>query len=139
VIVSTGRSDVLLRGLLVWLMLLVLAFLNGALRELLLIPNTGDLAGRALSTVILSGAIVMLTWLTMPWVAPATARDALTLGAVWLALTLAFEFLAGHYLFGNPWERLLADYNVLRGRVWVLVLITTTFAPLLVSRARGLV
>jgi hypothetical protein len=139
VIVSIGRSDVLLRGLLVWLLLLVLAFLNGGLRELLLIPNTGDLAGRALSTVILSAAIVVLTWLTMPWVAPTTARDALALGAVWLALTLAFEFLAGHYLFGNPWERLLEDYDVLRGRIWVLVLITTALAPLLVSRARGLV
>jgi hypothetical protein len=44
-------------------------------------------------------------------------------------MTVAFELLAGHYLFGNTWERLLADYNVLRGRIWVLVLITTFLAP----------
>jgi hypothetical protein len=51
------------------------------------------------------------------------------IGAVWLALTLAFEFLAGHYLFGSSWERLLADYDLLRGRVWILVLLATLFAP----------
>ena len=36
-------------------------------------------------------------------------------GIAWVALTVAFEFLAGHYVFGNSWEKLLADYNVLRG------------------------
>jgi hypothetical protein len=53
-------------------------------------------------------------------------------------LTLAFEFLAGHYLFGNPWSKLLADYNLLRGHIWVLVLITTAFGPLLSAYGRGL-
>jgi hypothetical protein len=49
-----------------------------------------------------------------------------------LGLTVGFEFLAGHYLFGNPWRRLLEDYNVVRGRVWMLVLLTTALAPLLI-------
>jgi hypothetical protein len=41
-----------------------------------------------------------------------------------------FELLAGHYVFGNSWEKLLADYNLFRGRIWVLVLIVILFAPL---------
>jgi hypothetical protein len=49
-------------------------------------------------------------------------------GIAWLLLTVAFEFLAGHYLFHNPWARLLEDYNVFRGRIWVLVLLTTLVA-----------
>jgi hypothetical protein len=55
-----------------------------------------------------------------------------------VALTLAFEFLAGHYLFGNPWSRLLEDYDVFRGRIWILVLITTAVAPRLCARMRGI-
>lgn len=51
-------------------------------------------------------------------------------GTVWVALTVAFEFLAGHYVFGNSWERLLADYNMVRGRLWILVLLANLFAPL---------
>jgi hypothetical protein len=41
-----------------------------------------------------------------------------------------FELLAGHYVFGNSWEKLLADYNLFRGRIWALVLIIILFAPL---------
>jgi hypothetical protein len=52
-------------------------------------------------------------------------------------LTLAFEFLAGHYLFGDPWERLLAEYNVARGRFWVLVPITTLLAPIVIQTLRS--
>jgi hypothetical protein len=49
----------------------------------------------------------------------------------------AFEFLAGHCLFGNPWSRLLdEDYDVFRARVWVLALLTTAAAPL-VRLVRG--
>ena len=51
-------------------------------------------------------------------------------GTVWVALTVAFEFVAGHYVFGNSWERLIADYNVFRGRIWILVLLMNLFAPL---------
>ena len=59
------------------------------------------------------------------------------MGVLWLAVTLAFEFLAGHYLFGDPWERLLAEYNVARGRLWVVVPITTLLAPVLVHTLRA--
>ena len=47
-----------------------------------------------------------------------------------MAPTGGFEFLAGHYVFGNSWERLIADYNVFRGRIWILVLAANIFAPL---------
>jgi hypothetical protein len=57
---------------------------------------------------------------------------------MWVALTLAFEFLAGHYLFGTPWNQLLADYNVLGGRIWALALVTTAIAPWLTAHGRGL-
>ena len=73
----------------------------------------------------------------MPWVRPLTRGDAWTVGVLWLVLTLAFEFLAGHYLFHNPWERLFADYNVAQGRIWILVLITTVLAPVLVYALRS--
>ena len=52
------------------------------------------------------------------------------LGIAWVALSVAFEFLAGHYVFGNSWERLFADYNVFRGRIWIMVLVANLFAPL---------
>ena len=69
---------------------------------------------------------------------PASESQAAAIGAVWLALTLLFEFGYGHFAAGKSWAELLADYNVLRGRVWPLVLLMTAPAPLLAGRGRGL-
>ena len=85
------------------MLIVLVAVINGGIRQGLITPWTGDSAGRAISTVM-----------------------------------LAFEFLAGHYVFGTPWSELLADYNVFRGRIWVLVLITTATAPWLAAQGRGL-
>jgi len=119
----------MIRPVIAWLGLLVVAVVNGGIREAWIIPATGELAGHAISTVMLCAAILAFTWLVRGWMRPASRKQALQIGALWLALTLAFEFLAGHYLFGTPWQRLLADYNVFRGRIWVLVLMTTALAP----------
>lgn len=58
------------------------------------------------------------------------------IGLFWLVLTVCFEFLFGHYVAGHPWERLLADYNLLAGRLWVLILATLLFTPALAGRSR---
>ena len=113
-------------------------FANGAVREFWLAPRVGEGSAHTISVGILSVAILLVAWSTITWVRPRSVSDAWRIGVLWLALTLAFEFLAGHYVFGAPWTRLWADYNVLRGRLWILVLITTVAAPVIASRTRGL-
>jgi hypothetical protein len=44
-------------------------------------------------------------------------------------MTVAFEFGFGHYVAGHSWSLLLADYNLLAGRVWSLFLIWITIVP----------
>ena len=46
---------------------------------------------------------------------------------------MAFELLFGRYVSGASWESLLADYDLRRGRLWSLVLVTILFAPWLAS------
>ena len=110
--------------------------MNGALRNTVLTPSLGELAGHVASSVILCVALLVVTWLTIGWIQPANSRDAALIGVQWVLMTVAFEFLAGHYVFGSAWTTLLADYNLFAGRVWVFVLVTTAFAPLLMARAR---
>lgn len=120
----------LLRATVIWLGILLLAIGNGALRELLISPRTSPQFGHVLSTVLLCVLIAAVAWFTIPWIAPATRSRALAAGGWWLGLTLAFEFLAGHYLFGDSWDKLLADYSIARGRIWPLVPLVTLVAPL---------
>ena len=125
----------LVRAALIWCLLVVAAIANGAVRVAWIIPRAGDYWGHVISTATLSILILAIAWLCIAWIGPSSAADALRIGTTWLVMTIAFEFLAGHYLFGNSWERLLADYNVLQGRVWVIVLVVTFIAPLLTRRA----
>lgn len=119
----------LTRASLVWFGIMLAAILNGAVRDVLLVPRLGDPVARALSCVTLAAVILLITWLTLDWIRPPSSADAWRIGVMWLAMTLAFEFLAGHFLFRTPWQTLLADYDVLAGRLWVLVLIATLAAP----------
>jgi hypothetical protein len=118
----------------VWLGIMVLAILNGAFRDVLLAPRLGDAAARAISSITLASAILLVTWLILPWIRPASMPDAWYTGLMWLAMTLAFEFGAGHFLVGTPWPALLADYDVFAGRLWILVLMATLIAPALAYR-----
>jgi hypothetical protein len=115
----------------VWFLILVFAVANGFVRERFLIPSLGETAGHIASTLVLSAIVLIVTLLLANWIGSAGVSEALLIGAMWVVMTLAFEFLGGHYLFGTPWEKLLADYDILHGRIWPLVLITELVAPLL--------
>jgi len=128
-----------LRWLVVWCVFVVLAIMNGGFRDAVVTPRLGEFGGHITSTALLCGAIFAVTWFTIDWVRPLTSSDALLIGGGWAVMTVAFEFLAGHYVFGSAWTTLLADYDLLAGRVWVLVLVTLAFAPLLAARARAVV
>ena len=126
----------LFRAIVVWFGILVLAVLNGGFRDNVLVPRMGETPGRALSSISLSVLILLTTWLTIRWIHPVAVSEAWSVGGLWLAFTLAFEFLAGHFLMKKAWAELLVDYNLVRGRIWVLVLLTTLIAPALVYRWR---
>ncbi len=117
--------------------MLVLAILNGAIREKLYGQFMRELSAHQLWTligIILFGAY---TWiLTGVWRIE-SPKQALVIGGMWLIMTIIFEFIFGHYVMGHPWGKLFDDYNLLRGRVWVLVLIWTSVAPYIFNRIRS--
>jgi hypothetical protein len=119
-------------------LILMLAILNGGVRETWLTPRWGARTGHVVSTLLLSGVILASAWLTIRWIRPSTTAAALRVGTIWLVLTLGFEFLAGHYLFGRTWASLWAEYDLTQGRIWVLIPLVTLLAPPLAGHARGL-
>ena len=126
----------ILRTLLAWFLLLAIAIANGFVREAFITPKAGRGLGHAISTVLLSVLIIVVGWLATMWIAPVSIQDAWTIGVGWLLCTLAFEFLAGHFVFGRTWPELFADYNLLAGRIWIMVLVVTLMTPVLAFSAR---
>jgi len=103
---------------------------------MLITPKVGDSAGHIISTIALCVLILLVSYYSIRWINPTKSLDPLIVGLFWVTLTVAFEFLAGHYLFENSWAKLLADYNVMQGRVWILVLVTDFTAPLWAARVQ---
>ncbi len=121
----------------IWFLFMVLAIINAGLRENIYKPAVGDLAAHQISSIVFIGLILLTTYLALGF-ANIELNDyqALLVGTVWLAFTIIFEFIAGYYVFGNSWEKLLDDYNLLEGRIWSLVLLTIFLAPYITSRIR---
>lgn len=84
------------KALAIWTGILVLAVLNGALREAILIPKPGMSAGLVVSGVILSALIIVVAYLSLPWPGAHRPTELVGIGLGWLALTLVFEFSFGN-------------------------------------------
>jgi len=128
---------VILRAAAIWLLLLVIAFACGTLRALVLEPALGEQPAHVVGTIAVIVLFVVAITATIRWVEPRLRTGRLlAIGIGWTAATVLFEFGFGHFVAGHSWNRLFADYNLARGRIWLLVLLTTLLNPLLAGRFR---
>ncbi|RFF29488.1 hypothetical protein [Wenzhouxiangella sediminis] len=115
--------------LLCWFLLAAVGVANGTLRQYTYGRRLSELAAHQVSTftaIVLTG---LLVWGVSSLWPLASIGQAWLVGAVWLAATMAFEFGFGHYVVGHSWEKLLRDYNLRQGRLWLLVLVWTLVMP----------
>ncbi|MCE7986980.1 MAG: hypothetical protein DYG89_37885 [Caldilinea sp. CFX5] len=118
---------------LAWLPIVLLAIVNGGLHRLYE-PALGELPAHQLSVLILILLLAVYTWLIVRVWTPHSVEQALGGGVLWMVLTVAFEFLFGHYVVGDSWSKLLYDYNLLAGRLWLFVPLWQAIAPALFYR-----
>jgi hypothetical protein len=119
----------LIKYALAWLAMPIIGIINGTIRQYGYRQALGELRAHQVSTV--SGIILfgICIWALTRWWKIQSSAQAIAIGGMWLVLTVAFEFLFGHYVMKHPWSRLLHDYNILEGRIWLLVLLWVTAAP----------
>ena len=114
---------------LAWIPMVFIAIANGALREGCYGEHLSELRAHQVSTVTGVPLLGVYIWVLLRLWRPESAEQALTIGLLWLYMTVAFEFLFGHYVAKRPWRDLLQDYNLFAGRVWLVVLVWVTIAP----------
>lgn len=124
-----------IRYLLCWFLLAIATILNGVLREATYGQFLAEQRAHQLSTatgILLTG---ILGWgISRIWPI-ASATQAWIIGLCWLLATIAFEFGFGHFVVGHPWSKLFADYNLLKGRLWLLFLLWITVMPYVFYRS----
>jgi hypothetical protein len=120
------------RAVLAWLVLLAVAFGNGALRQLAYPAALGDFAARQVSTGVGAVALGVAIWLLLRrWPIP-RASQAWATGALWAALTVAFE-MALVRGGGRPWSEVAAQYALWEGSLWPLLVLWVLAAPAALS------
>ena len=125
----TRGEETMWKYALAWVPLVIIAIANGALREGVYGRYISELRAHQLSTVLGVLLFGLYIWALIHYMPPASSKQAISIGLIWLGLTVAFEFIFMHYVAGRSWSVLLHDYNILAGRIWVVVLIWVAVAP----------
>ena len=120
------------RWLVAWVGAPVLAVANGALREFAYKDQVGESAANQISVAPLVALLGLYFWILQRRWPLATTREALSIGAIWVALSVLFEFGFGHYVEGDSWSYLFQTYNVAEGNIWILILLWIAVGPAIV-------
>ncbi len=117
------------RYLLAWLPMVLLAILNGVIREITYGQAMSGKHAHQLSTFTLILIFAVYIWyLNLKWPL-ASLRQAALVGLIWLVLTVIFEFGMGRFISGQSWEQMFQAYNILFGNLWLLVPVAVAVLP----------
>lgn len=117
------------RYVLAWIPMLGIAVANGAFRQFTFAKVMSEPHAHQLSTLIGSVCIGAFIWFVVRKWPPASSRQALLIGLVWLLLTVTFETFMGLVLQHRSMQDVLYEYNLFAGRVWPLFLVWLGVAP----------
>lgn len=124
------------RGLLVWLLIMLVETIHGVLRALLLVPRIGETAAARLGWPVGALLVVVIAFLSLRWMRLTAPRQLLLLGAAWAVLTLLLELAIG-LLRGFPPQAFVAALNPLTGTIFWSAAVMF-LAPVAAARLRRL-
>ena len=131
-------TSILLKATAIWLLIVIAAIINGVLREKLIVPMVGIETALPISGVILSAVVFLFSLVLVSFIRSSETKTYLFVGMYWVFLTLSFEFLFGHYVVGKPWAEIMQVFNIQKGDLFIVVLLTTAFSPWLSAKIRGI-
>ncbi len=115
--------------LLAWIPMIFLAILNGGLRDFTYGQVISQNLAHQISTITLILVFTVYVWVLGRIWPLASLRQAALVGAVWLLLTVAFEFALGRFLSGLSWEEMFRAYDLLSGNLWMFVPLSVGLLP----------
>ena len=124
----------LVRGFLVWLVIVFAESVHGTLRQIFLAPVIGDFPVRRIAFFVGLLLIFLIAYFFVRWI---NAPGSLFLvGLLWAILTLVFEIALGFFILGYSPERVFEDYDISRGGLMGFGLLFMVFSPWLAAKLR---
>ena len=124
------------KALLAWFIIAILAVVNGTLREGVLVDALGS-AALPVSGISLSLIVFFVAYVSLPFFGKNDNATYLRIGFLWVAITLLFEFIFGHFVAGKPWSVIFEVFDIMQGNLFSIVLAVTFISPYLVAKIRN--
>jgi len=141
ILIRNEKGDVRLKkkylqAVLIWILIVPIGILNGGLREMVL--NILGKIALPLSGIILSTCIFLVAHLLIPRIKDCKKSDYYNFGIIWFLLTNLFD-LAMYLSMGGGFRDLLRAYNFLTGNLWIIVVLSTLFSPVITAKRKKLI
>jgi hypothetical protein len=134
---GTDHPSIIIRSLAIWLLIICAEIIHGILRAVLLVPIVGEFRSNQIGVFTGSAIIILIAYFTVRWIGAKRLGELLTVGFIWLSLTVSFEFLFGRLVMELSWEELLAGYNIAEGGLMPLGLLMLLFIPVIAAKLLG--
>ncbi len=128
--------NLFLKTSMIWIIIALLAILNGIFRESVLVSTLGPSMAISVSGLMLSLIVFIVTYLSFPLFGKHPSHTYFLIGLQWVVMTLVFELLFGHYVVGKPWSDILQVFNIMKGDLFIIVLVMSLLSPLLVAKIK---
>ena len=119
--------------------MVVAAIINGMIRDKFIKQFLGEALSLPTSGITLSGLVFLIAFLFVPHIGLSNPSSYMLVGLSWLGLTLAFEYLFGHYVLGKPWSEINQVFNLAKGNLFTIVVFVTAISPWLVAKLKNLI
>lgn len=128
---------ILAKSIVIWFGIVPLAFINGAVREVVLMPLMGQSA-LPFSGVTLCVMVFGLSYAFIPRLGKGIRGAYIKIGLLWIVATILFEFLFGFFI-GETFSNMLNSYNFLTGNLWSFVVLFIGFSPWFVAKLKKII
>lgn len=125
------------KALVIFALIALVETVHGSLRVRYLNRPLGDHRARQVGVCTGSLLILVIAWVTAPWLDVPSAAAAWAVGGAWLGLMLGFEVWGGRRLFHASWPRVFAEFDLRRGGLLGFGMLVLAAAPWLAGVARG--
>jgi FtsH-binding integral membrane protein len=125
------------RYILFWFVLLVLAFTNGTLREVVYKNAIGEPWAHHTSVVTGIFLVGLAVWYAVKRWSFTSIHQAMLVGAIWFVLTELFEVFLILSNPNNTFADFLHAHNIAAGEMWPVFLLWVGISPVLVYKLRN--
>ena len=122
----------LLKVLIIGLLIAFGEVINGNIRVRVLHRKFGKKRAKRIS--FFSGTIIifLICWFTLPWIKPSNFQDCFVIGSTWLIIMLFFDIYFGRYVFKFKWNKVMDDFNPMKGNLLSIGMVFLLFCPAIV-------